>query len=310
MRKGWGSESPEVEAGLDRGRAKVVDVGTMKFSEILKAARNAWGFAWPPIVALAVIFLVADFVSVFSVKEAILKGVGDIRHKVAWVKEVRELLDEYGLAKMVTVFAGVLLVVVLYLIKHVGLSLVGALPPYLEISMPRLLLKMLPEKEVVRLLRRYPGAKDFEQAYEWALAEHESSLPKPLDPPETVGSVVNQLTKLAAVAAIVVACGSVGSDFGHLLGRVLIVMLICGVVWLGTAVTVLHEQHRLAQELWFAFRKGLLAGTAALTLEEISEDELETARAEKEGAKTSRWWRIRLLDGRVLAWCREHLGNG
>ncbi|MFC7338004.1 hypothetical protein ACFQY0_12500 [Haloferula chungangensis] len=279
----------------------------MKFSEILKAVKNAWGFAWPPIVALAVVFWVSDYVSAFSIKNAILTGLGTIHEKMGWLKEVKAMLNEYGLAKMVTVFAGVLLVVVLYLIKHVGLSLVGALPPFLEVSVPRLLLRLLPDKEVVRLLRRYPGAESFKQAYAWGLAEVQMSRSSSDNTPDSVGLVVSQLTKLAAVTAVVVACVSIRSHPGPVLIEMLTVLVVCALVWFGTAISVLRDQHQAARELWISLRSNLLKDTEKLSEAEIELAEFQRVAEEKRVARAARWWSVRFVDGKVSAWCRENL---
>lgn len=276
----------------------------MKFSDILKAVRNAWAFAWPPVVALAVVFLIADFVSSFSTKNSIIEAVGFIREKLIWLKDVRGLLGEHGMEKVLQGFAGVMTVVALYLIKHVVLSLVGLLPPSLKTSRSDLLLRMLPEKETARLLRRYPGARDFSQAHLWAVAELQSSLPKPLDDPQSIGEVVGQLAKLGAVTAVVV---TLSSDAAF--GRMLLVLLICAAVWFGTAIAVLRDTEGEVREQWFHLRKALLAETAGLKREDLSTEEVERVDQEIARARSHRWWKVRLLDSRALDWIKAHLLN-
>lgn len=276
----------------------------MKFSDILKAVRNAWAFAWPPVVAVAVVVLIADFVSLFSARAWIGDGLNFIREKLAWLKELRELLGDHGMEKVLQAFAGVLLVVMLYLIKHVVLSIVGMLPPYFETSRARLLLRILPETEAARLFRRYPEADRFSEAFQWAEADYRATLPKPLEDPQPVGEVVGQLAKLGAVVAILVTI------FGEAaIGRMLVVILACAVVWFGTAIVMLKDTEARLREHWFQLRKTLLAETSGLKREGLSAEELARVEAEAREANSKRWWQIKFLNHRSLAWMRKNLLN-
>jgi hypothetical protein len=275
----------------------------MKFSDITAAVREAWQFAWPPLVACLVAYYVADFLY----PSGVTRVTGTLRSSATSVGSslsvFKEIIEPFGLTTLVPFVGLVFVITFLFLVNTAAMVWSSELPPYLSYRPDRLLFDRMGEKEKVLLFRRYPTAQHFNAAYYMALEEHKAKgLPLRNSRATTYYQFHNFIKFAVAIALVtfVIAVRNREVTFG-LFAKMLVVGAGATVLWGVGFVGLLYEQEQQFSREWAAVRAELQADASKLLEKEITAEERLKIREPIVG----RWWRLYAFDPYRVTWFKN-----
>ncbi|OZI06611.1 hypothetical protein BWI93_19215 [Siphonobacter sp. BAB-5385] len=150
----------------------------MNFQAIIDAIHQAWSFAWPPISFIVISLLIIYFLNPVMALNRFRGVLHHLRTFGANFKEAQEVLEPFGLTKLIPLISAIIFIFILYLINGPYLTICKQIPPHLGFREGVLVESLTTFQEKIQIIRMYPRCVDFNQAYFLAVAK---LLPKDYD---------------------------------------------------------------------------------------------------------------------------------
>jgi hypothetical protein len=281
----------------------------MQFSDIIIAVQDAWNFIWPPLVLCGIAYFVSHFFNANGTNGYLEKLVALGKDYGSKLEDLRALLEPYGLNRFVPVVSLVLAIAFFYLLNVPLTAAVSSLPPHLSYRPDQLIGETMSNEERLLLLRKYPTAESFNQAYYLALedAESETEVVTRRNRAE-IYYKIHDFLKFALVVAVVIVVINMKLGLGarSQLTKLVVMGLLLGVLWFGSLLGLLYHQEQQFYDEWSPIHLSLQKDAATILSEPATDD--ETGRLEVE--KGVRWWQVYLFDPYLITWMRRTLFPG
>ena len=274
----------------------------MDFSDIRTTIHDVWNFCWPPVLAVVVLLAVLRFVHP-PTSRLVPSFLGFLHERADTVTRLRELLEPYGLSRMVPAILLIVVIAVLFLVNQIALGAASKLPPYVSYQPDVLLASRMRDNDKLLLFRRYPTAEHLNAAYHMALKEFAA---KPSECTHSGTPPYHRLHTFTKFAAICVLLGIVlgwrDHSFAALL-RGLILLLLLAALWLITFVGLLYQTEQDFSREWARVRLSLQVDANVQLIDPVTDDEFQKLVEPVYG----RWWRIYLFDPYQVSWIKRTL---
>lgn len=143
----------------------------MNFQAIIDAIHQAWSFAWPPISFLVISLLIIYFLNPVMALNRFRLVLHHLRTFGTQFKKAQEVLEPFGLTKLIPLISAIIFIFILYLINGPYLTICKQIPPHLGFREGVLVESLTTFQEKVQIIRMYPRCIDFNQAYFLAVAK-------------------------------------------------------------------------------------------------------------------------------------------
>lgn len=276
----------------------------MKFEDIRKTVNDAWEFSWPPI--LACIGLTLIFQYFYPETKNILNNIFiAIQQNGEIIEKFRVALEPYGLSTTIPVASLVIVVAVLYIINNVVLRWFANMPPTLSYQQDVLMKNRVSIDDKVLLLRNYPTAENFGNAYYLAVEEYLGSsqaLTRSL--PYYRAHTFIKFFFIIGLFACIIAFKA-GIPVNDIFFKWLLFAFGLIFLWLLVFFWLLFETEQEIMAGWNKIRLGLLD-----EFEDKKDVSLEPTDDEKIFLEVTsdvieRWWQVRLLDTYKFMWVKR-----
>ena len=273
----------------------------MQFSDITKTIHDAWKFSWPPLFICGIAYLISYFLNPIGTKNFMLQLTQLLKNYGNEIDQLKNILEPYGLTKLVPVIFLIIFIGFLYLINNPILITASNLPPHLSFSPDILNKNTMSKEEKLLLVRKYPAARHFNIAYCLALHDTKKGDESFTNRAE-IYYKIHDFAKLALVLAIIFSIMNIlgGQNLFYQLFKLILIFLVISFVWIFSLVGLLYQQE---QQFWDDRRSIQLTiqvDAQSILREPISEEEKEKIKDNNE----KKWWRIYFIDTYRFSWIK------
>lgn len=277
----------------------------MQFSDITKAIHDAWTFAWPPLVLCLIAYLVARYLNHDLTLQFVSNIFNSLKDYGKQIEGVRDILEPYGLTKLVPIVFAVAVIGFLYILNAPVTVLASKLPPHLSYSPDILLSRSMSEDEKLVLVRKFPAANSFNSAYYMALKTYGKPMGENNPSFAEINYKVDNFIKFAAIISLVAAFFFVknGSSLVGQMLKILMLLVILSPIWAINLLQLLKNQENQFYNEWNDVRVELLKDADKLLESEKDDEEKQIIeRASEQRGK--RWWRVTVYDPYYIDWLK------
>jgi hypothetical protein len=278
----------------------------MQFSDLTKTIQNAWEFSWPPVIISLIFYWIAHFLNPVGTQKNGDEITAKIRSYGSRIENFRTLLEPYGLTKLVPVVSAVLVIGTLFIVNGPLLDLAGKLPPHIDFTPENLIAQTMSDEDKLLLLRKYPAAVDFTDAFYMAWMEHTKDKSTQIDNEAGLNFIIDNFIKLTVVYLIVLYAINLKSEkkiWSQSL-KALLVAIILSVIWVFNFISLLKNQQNQFLNEWSAVR-GALQKDAAVLMKDQGAPSEEMMYKMQSNEKPEKWWRFYIYDPYDLQWFKQ-----
>ena len=276
----------------------------MRFSDLTSSIQDAWLFLLLPMIQCLAVYLIGSYLFPSGTHRAInalAAGILNLGHTLHSTSGVLEL---FGIKALVPIISVVALVACLYLLRGPIFVLVTSLlPPQIGSYSALFMLQHFPQSECLLVLRKYPAATSFDEAYSMALmgAGELTGDDRFWQDRSGNGMTVQGVAKFSLVAAIIVLWISIRSGMppAHQFARFATLLLGILIIWSGGFLSALYAM----EQLEFVRDKRILRSLGSVANLSVATDDEARALHVNRGA---RWWRLG-FSSYSLSWVRRTL---
>ena len=278
----------------------------MNFSDLTKTIQNAWEFSWPPVIMSLLFYWIAHYLNPAGTKkimESITQKISDYGSRV---ESVRILLEPYGLTKLVPVVSAIMVVGTLFFVNGPLVDLAAKLPPHVDFSPENLIARTMSDEDKLLLLRKYPSALDFTDAFYMAWMEHTKDKSGQTDNEAGLNFMVDNFIKLTLVYLVVLYVINLksGKKFWRLSLKMLFVAVMLLSLWTINFVSLLKNQQNQFFGEWASVRGSLQKEAATLMKDQEAPTEEMNFKMQV-SEKPEKWWRFYIVDPYDLQWFQQ-----
>jgi hypothetical protein len=286
----------------------------MEFREITSVVNDAWQFMWPPATMMLIALGVSNFLHRANTVEWLQRFVEGVKSSGARIEEIRTALDGYGLSKLVPLASAIAVIAFLFLLNGPVMQAASTLPPTLVFTSAKFAQQHSTERQKLLLLRKYPAAESFEDAYSLAQDELLSSASTSEKRHDRLGKhyQIQGFIKFAFVCAVVffILHKIRGGRLLPLLSRFIALCAFIAVIWVVSFPFLLFNHEQTLFDDWRTMEIALQKDATTLLAAEPSERERRILdNASPDVAKT-RWWEVRVFDAYMFHWIERNIVNG
>jgi hypothetical protein len=264
--------------------------------EILQAGQlltTAAGWVLPPAFGVIAALWIFRFINraVFARLEASGKRALLYHHRL---RNARETLELYGLGWIVP-FSLILVFVALVFAGHgILAATAGKIPPYVKVDDAYLIPPTIDRDDRLLLVRKYPGADDYEMAYDLSVKAWDLAGKKSVANNSDIYDRLARMAKYLALVAAVAWLWGLGSKAARWTAsaRLLAVLVGCVALWGLGAAGYVKEKEKGYQGTWREIRN-------TLRVEGYRQEVARPTAAEREkmqDGKPKPWWWISSKD--------------
>jgi hypothetical protein len=278
----------------------------MQFSDLTKTFQDAWEFSWPPVIIGLLFYWIAHYLNPEGTQKKIDEVTARIRTYGSRIENYRTLLEPYGLAKLVPVVSAVMVIGTLFFVNGPLLELAGKLPPHIDFTPENLIAQAISDDDKLLLLRKYPSAADFTDAFYMAWMEHTQDKSNQIDSQAGFNYIMDNFIKLTVICLIVLYIINIkaGQSFWSQSFKALLVAVVLTVFWAFNLVSLLKNQENQFYGEWAAVRGALQKDAGALLKDQGAPNE-EMIFKMQVNQKPEKWWRFYIFDPYDLEWFKH-----
>lgn len=279
----------------------------MQFSDITGAIHDAWTFLWPPFFMLLIAYLCSKLLNPEGTKDFLVSIWGSMKESSTQLEAFRQILDTYGLAKLIPLTSLIGVISVLYLLNGPVTILSSKLPPNFS-YVPSVIVERSGSDELLLLLRKYPTSDSIGQAYSFAQEELIDRSKVDRYNRVQIHYKIQNFIKFAILCLFLFSILHLlhGAGFLNVLVRFVAGAAVVVVIWCFSLVPFLYNQEQSFRDDWRTIQISLQS-EAKLLLAEPPNDDEKAILDSVERPYSNSWWRVHFFDTTMIDWAKRNI---
>lgn len=275
----------------------------MQFSDITKSIHDGLKFSWPPIFLSGSTLLICNWLN-SNLTESLLKNLLlNLKDFGLKVNEIKAILDMFGLMPVIPLISMVIVIAFLYLINGPIFKIFAWLPPWLYFRPDLLIGRRLSNRDRLLILRKYPAAVNFSQAYSHLIQENQRVEENPWHSAMHFCYTIQCFIKaiFVFVLAFLVYDMYLGTPFLHYGFKIIIFFLVAPIFLLIFMAGQLYYQELMLWYEWdYVFRSFKTPELESQTIQFVGNEESKVY-----VNLSKKWWIVRFTRPGIYDWLKR-----